>query len=176
MDGPNFDPVEGEEVRVEGYPGLFRIAQVHSPLRSFPGMAPSGLAGMVTLESVGFGATQQRRLDGIPWTSLRYTDESRPVRRAIEWLKTNPDGKKFPEYVVNYEVKVGDDHAGNPSIFVRFLVDPDYFYENGRPSQENIAALNKFTFEVQQFLLGLDLDRWIFVRSGEARRALDVAS
>jgi hypothetical protein len=56
------------------------------------------------------------------------------------------------------------------------LVDPDYFYENGRASQGKIVALNKFTYDVQQVLLGLELNRWTYVQTGEARRALDVAS
>jgi hypothetical protein len=115
-------------------------------------------------------------LPAIPWYRLNYVDETCAVRHAIEWLKTNPDGRKYPGYVIDYEVKAGNDHAGNPSIFVRFLVDPDYFYENGRASQEKIAALNEFTFGVQQVLSGLGLDSWTYVQTGEARRALDVAS
>jgi hypothetical protein len=116
------------------------------------------------------------RVRNVPWTWLEYVDETRPVRRAIEWLKTNPDNRPYPAYIVNYELEARNDHAGDPSIFVRFLVDSDYFYENGRASQERIAALNEFTYQVQQVLLGLDLDRSTYVQTGQARRALDVAS
>ncbi|MGA7339052.1 MAG: hypothetical protein WBX18_00550, partial [Terracidiphilus sp.] len=98
------------------------------------------------------------------------------VRRVIEWLKSNPLGKSYPKYVVGYEVKLGDDHADYPSIFVRFFVDPDYIYENGRPSEEKVAELNRFLEEVQRELLSLDLGRWTYVRAAEAPRALDVAS
>jgi hypothetical protein len=112
----------------------------------------------------------------VRWASLQYVDEAGQVRHAIEWLKTNPENRQFPDYIVDYEIETGSDHAGNPSIFVRFLVDPDYLYENGHASKEKIAALNEFVFEVQQILLGLGLDRWTYVRSAEAQRTLDVAS
>jgi hypothetical protein len=176
MDGPNFDPVEGEEVRIEGNPGVFRIAQVHSPAHSFPGFPPSGLDGMVTLEPIGISAIRQKRLDGISWTSLRYVDETRPVRRTIEWLKNSPDNRQYPGYIVDYEVKAGEDHVGRPSIFVRFFIDPDYLYVNGQASEEKVIALNEFLDGVRDELLNLELDRWISVRVGEERRTLDVAS
>jgi hypothetical protein len=115
-------------------------------------------------------------LPAVPWYRLRYVDDTGPVRHAVEWLKTNPDGRKYPDYIVDYEVETGTDHAGNPSIFVRFSVDPDYFYENGRASQEKIAKLNEFTYGFQQTLLSLGLSRWTYVRANEARRTLDVAS
>jgi len=175
MDGLNFDPYVGQQVRVLGRPGVFRIIHVYQPSEEHPnpGLRTSeGLLGTVDLkrEEDGFG------LPAIPWYRLNYIDDTDRVRHAIEWLKTNPGGRPYPGYVVDYEVETGNDHAGNPSIFVRFLVDPDYFYENGRPSQERIAALNEFTYQVQQTLLGLGLFRWTYVRAGEARRALDVAS
>jgi hypothetical protein len=175
MDGLNFDPYVGQEVRVLGRPGVFRILHVYRPGKEHPNpnlRTPEGLSGTVDLqrEKDGFA------LPGIPWYRLNYADETGPVHHAIEWLKTNPDGKKYPDYIVDYEVSTSDDHAGNPSIFVLFLVDPDYFYENGRASQGKIVALNKFTYDVQQVLLGLELNRWTYVQTGEARRALDVAS
>jgi hypothetical protein len=175
MDGLNFDPYVGQEVRVLGRPGVFRILHVYQPgeEHSNPNLrTPEGLSGTVDLkrEKDGFA------LPAIPWYRLNYADETGPVYQAIEWLKTNPDDKKYPDYIVDYEVEARNDQSGNPSIFVRFLVEPDYFYENGSPSQRNMAALSEFTFEVEQVLLGLDLDRWIYVQSGVARRVLDVAS
>jgi hypothetical protein len=178
MDGPNFNPRVGEEVRVDEYPGLFKIAHVNSPTGTSPGLlpVPPALPGSVNLESIGTGQMQQRQLVCIPWTSLRYVDEARVVRRVIEWLKTSPDGRKYPDYIVDYEVTAEDDHAGNPSIYVRFLVDSDYFFENGKASEEKVATLNAFLYDVRQTLLGLGLDRWTYVRAGQARKVLDVAS
>jgi hypothetical protein len=175
MDGLSFDPVVGQEVCVLGRPGAFRIVHVYQPGEEHPNpnlRTQEGRSGTVDLkrEEDGF------ELPAIPWYRLTYVDDTGRVLHAIEWLKTNPDGRKYPDYIVDYEVETGNDHAGNPSIFVRFLVDPDYFYENGRASQEKIAQLNEFTFEVQQTLLSLGLNRWTYVRAGEARRALDVAS
>jgi len=177
MDGPNFDPVMGEEVRVHNRPGLFKIIRV----QPFVWTARPELENL-SVREMGLDTVDLKQdgsnslLHGVPWFLLEF-DEVRSVRRAIEWLKTNPDGKKFPDYIVDYEVNARDDHAGNPSIFVRFLVNQDYLYgEDGHPSHENIAALNEFTFKVQQVLLGLELDRWTYVQTGEARRELDVAS
>jgi hypothetical protein len=177
----NFNPLVGEELRVLGRQGLYKVVRVHMkpPARIWrtegdlgPPL-PAGELMFVDLKSEESGEV----LTDFPVNSgnLKF-DETHPVRCAIEWLKTNPEGRKYPDYVVGCEVEPGNDHAGNPSIFVRFLVDPDYFYENGRASQERIAALNEFTYQVQQVLLGLDLDRWTYVQAGQARRALDVAS
>jgi hypothetical protein len=175
MDGLNFDPFVGQEVRVLGRPGVFRIVRIFQPGEEHPNpnlRTTEGRMGTVDLkrEEDGFG------LQAISWSRLNYVDETGAVRHAIEWLRTNPENRQFPNYIVSYELESGSDHAGNPSIFVRFLVDPDYFYENGRASQERIAALNEFVYEVQQVLLGLGLGRWTYVRSAEAQRALDVAS
>jgi hypothetical protein len=164
----NLDPQVGEEVSVQGHSGSFRITKVDHCIDNY---RTTRFYGSVDVEELVTGF----KLEHIPVAALIY-GEDRPVRRALEWLKTNRDKKQYPDYIVDYEVETGNDHAGNPSIFVRFLVDPDYFYENGRVSQEKIAALNEFTYEVQQTLLSLGLDRWTYVRAGEARRALDVAS
>jgi len=177
MDGPNFDPVIGEEVRVQGQSGLYKIIGVDRAVVRFamPGMPViTDGSNVVSLRREGRNTLDV--IGGVPWTSLVYVDETRAVRRVIEWLKTNPDDLHYPENIGGYEIEARNDHAGNPSIFVRFLADTDYFYENGRTSQERIATLNKFTFEVEQILLGLGLDRWIYVRFGEVRRALEVAS
>jgi hypothetical protein len=175
MDGLNFDPCIGQEVRVLGRPGVFKILRVYQPGEEHPNpnlRITEGLSGTVDLRQEKDGFT----LPAIPWYRLNYVDETGPVYHAIERLKTNPDGKKFPDYIVDYEVEAKNDQSGNPSIYVLFLVAEEYFYENDRPARERIAALSKFTFDVEQVLLGLDLDRWIYVGSGVARRALDVAS
>jgi hypothetical protein len=175
MEGPNFDPVEDEEVRVGFRPGIFKITKVRPPDEEHPNQnlhTPQNIFGTVDLQQRGNGFI----LPAIPWHLLNYVDETRFVRRTIDWLKTSPDGRKYPDYIVDYEVNDGEDHEGNPSIFVRFFVDPDYFYENGHASEEKVRALNEFLDSVRNELLSLELDRWISVRAGEARRALDVAS
>jgi hypothetical protein len=175
----NFDPIVGEEVRLLGRQGLYKVVRVYMkpPTRTWRTKGdvgpPSPALRLVFVDLKSEESDEV--LTDVPAERLKF-DETHPVRCAIEWLKTNPNGRKYPDFIIDYDVEARSDHAGNPSIFVRFLVDPDYFYENGRASQERIAALNEFTYQVQQVLLGLDLDRWIYVRSGEARRALDVAS
>jgi hypothetical protein len=175
MEGPNFDPVVGEEVRVRFRPGIFKIIQVRPPKEEHPNQnlhTPESIFGSVDLRQKGSGFA----LPAIPWHLLNYVDVTRFVCRTIDWLKTSPDGRKYPDYIVDYEVKDGQDHEGNPSIFVRFFVDPDYFYENGHVSEEKVAASNEFLDSVRNELLSLELDRWISVRAGDARRVLDVAS
>src|SRR5271167_5017577 len=181
MEGPNFEPVLGEEVRfkdtLQKRPGIFKIIGVHSANDKLAQSDPLSVYGRFGLATVDL-RPEGKGLDlpFMPLEFLEYVDETRNVRRTVEWLKTNPDSRKYPDYIVAYEVKAGDDHAGNPSIFVRFFVDPDYFYENGRASQEKIAALNEFLDDVRKELLCSDPDRWIYVRAGEAQRTLDVAS
>jgi len=180
-----FDPVVGLEVRLRGDRELFEIIAVH-PLNSTA--IPEGWQSFAQMGAEGGRTVDLKRLrsdspyfspiQGVPWSHLQYVDDSEiwPVRHAIEWLKTNPDGRQYPDYIVDCEIEARNDQSGNPSIFVRFLVEPDYFYENGSPSKRKMAALSEFSFEVEQVLLGLNLDRWTYVQSGVARRALDAAS
>ena len=175
MDGPNFDPRVGEEVRVGFRPGIFKITKVRPAGEEHPNQnlhTRESMFGTVDLRQEGSGF----ELPATSWHLLDYVDETRNVRRTIEWLATNPEGRKYPGYIVDYEVMAGDDHAGNPSVFVRFLVDQDYFYETGQASEEKVSALNEFLNDVRKELLYLDQDRWIYVRAGQARKVLDVAS
>jgi hypothetical protein len=175
MDTLNLAPVVGEEVRWADLPGVYKIVRVRAPGNDHPNpnlQTPLSGFGTVDLKQVGSNFTHE----AVPWAVLKYVDEATLVRRAIEWLKTKPDGRSFPDYVVDYEVTAGDDHAGNPAIFVRFFVDPDYFYRDAWPPNEKAAELNQFLDEVQTELLSLDLNRWIYVRASEAQRDLDVAS
>jgi hypothetical protein len=168
MEGPNFDPVVGEEVYAEN--GLFRITKVDPCIDNY---RTTRYYGSVDLEDPITGFKREH----IPVLALKYVDdEARKVRRTIEWLKTSPNGRKYPDYIEDYEVISEDDHAGNPSIYVRFLVNPDHFFKNGKASEEKVAELNAFLYDVRQTLLGLGLDRWTYVRAGQARKVLDVAS
>jgi hypothetical protein len=170
MDGPNFDPRVNDKVYFEN--GLFKITNVVPCIDNY---RTTGFYGWVDLEDpiTGF----KREHVPVALGSLKYVDdEVRTVRRVIEWLETSPNGRKYPDYIDDYEIETGNDHAGNPSIYVRFLVDPDYIFENGKASEEKVAALNAFLYDVRQTLLGLGLDRWTYVRAGQARKVLDVAS
>ena len=162
----DFDPVVGEEVRVLGRPGEFKIEKVYC--------VPDNQIGIGTVDLRN--EKENSLLRAVSWVMLEYPNwQTRRVRCLIEWLKKVPEHRMYPSYIVDYEVEARNDHAGNPSIFVRFLIDPDYFYENGRPSEEKIAALNAFAYEVKQRLLDLGLDRWTYVQTSEAQRVLDVA-
>jgi hypothetical protein len=100
---------------------------------------------------------------------LRF-DETRPIRRAIEWLRENPV-VPFPDYVLDYQVEARDDHQGNPAFYIRFIVEPD-----DQPSREKIRELNAFLDSVSTVLLSLSLDRWPYVQVSAKRSLLDVAS
>jgi hypothetical protein len=181
MEGPNFDPALGEKVRfkesLQKRPGIFTIVGVHGANDKLAQSDPLNVYGRFGMTTVDL-RPEGKGLDlaFMPLDSLQYVDETRDVRRTIEWLKTSPDNRKYPDYIVDYEVQASEDHEGRPSIFVRFFIDSDYFYENGRASKEKVVALNEFLDAVRDELISLDLDRWISVRVGEARRALDVAS
>jgi len=99
---------------------------------------------------------------------LRF-DETRPVRRAIDWLRENPV-VPFPGYVLDYKVEARDDHQGNPAFYVRFFVEPD-----DQPSPEKITEINRFLGSVQTMLLSLGLDRWPYVQVSEKRSLINVA-
>lgn len=172
----NLDPAVGEEVRWGNRPGVFKVVRVRQSGEGHPNpnlLTPLTGDGTVDLQREQGGLIHQ----GVPWAVLQYVDETRNVRRTIEWMKAQSQDLGFPDYIADYEVTTGDDHAGNPAIFVRFFVDPDYFHHGAwPPSEKKLTELNHFLDEVRTELLSLDPDRWIYVRTGEARRALDAAS
>jgi hypothetical protein len=175
MSDLNFDPIVGEEVRVLGRPGLYRVVRVYRkpPSRTWRtngdvGPSTSALEVLfVDLKS----EDSSEILKEIPAHSekLRF-DETHPIRSAIEWLKENPI-VPFPEYVLDYQVEAKDDHQGNPAFYVRFIAEPD-----DQPSPEKIRELNRFLDSVTNLLLSLSLDRWPYVQVSAKRSLLDVAS
>ena len=166
----NFDPVVDEEVGVRGQPGLFKIVDIHpfvwTPRPGLENIAVGGM-GLDTVDLRREGSNSLLR--GVSWAMLVF-DETRPVRRAIEWLKENPV-VPIPNYVLDYQVEARDDHQGNPAFYVRFFVEPD-----DQPSPEKIKELNRFLGSVQTMLLSLGLDRWPYVQVSEKRSLLNVAS
>ena len=169
MSDLNLDPIVGEEVRWEYRPGVYRVVRVRYPGDEHPNpniRTPFGGLGTVDLQQAGSGFIHE----GVPWAVLRYVDETRPVRRAVDWLRENPV-VPFPDYILDYQVEARDDHQGNPAFYVRFFVEPD-----DQPSPEKIKGLNRFLASVTTMLLSLGLDRWPYVQVSEKRSLLDVAS
>ncbi len=170
----NFDPIVGEEVRVLGRPGLYKVVRVYVKSSTVwltngdVGPPSSALESMfVDLKSEESGKV----LTDVPAYSERLKfDETRQVRRAIEWLKENPV-VPFPDYVLDYTVEAKDDHQGSPAFYIRFFVEPD-----DQPSPEKIKELNRFLGSVSTMLLSLGLDRWPYVQVSEKRSLIDVAS
>jgi len=167
MVGINLDPQVGAVVYVQGHSGRFRITRVDACTDN-PRL--TRFYGCIDVEELRTGF----KLVRIPVGALIY-DEDRPVHRAIEWLKTNPE-RPYPGYVDGYEVEAGEDHEGNPAFFIRFFVDPENIYQDGQPSEGRIEELNQFLGVVQTTLRGLSLDPWPYVRVSEKWRLLDVAS
>jgi hypothetical protein len=174
MSDLNFDPIVGEEARLLGRPGLYKVARVYMKssriwrTKDGNGTPSSPLELMfVDLKSEESGEV----LTDVPAYSERLKfDEARTVRRAIEWLRANPV-VPFPDYLLDYQVEAKDDHQGNPAFYVRFFVEPD-----DQPSPEKIKGLNRFLDSVSTLLLSLGLDRWPYVQVSEKRSLLDVAS
>ncbi len=174
----NFDPVIGEEVSVLGRMEFFRIVSVQPSGRIAPPNLQNIAAGALGLGTVDLQVVgSDSILRGVPWAWLQFDDETRPVRRVIDWLKTNPDpSHPYPDYVVGYEVETGEDHEGDPAYFIRFIVDPDYFEGDGKDSDARIGDLSQFLQRVRTELLEVYPDRRPYVRVLEQRRLLDVAS
>jgi hypothetical protein len=169
MDNVNLDPAVGEEVRWGYQPGVFRVVRVRLPGDEHPNpnlRTPLSGLGTVDLQREGSHFIHE----SVPWGVLQYVDETRPIRRAIEWLRENPV-VPFPDYFLDYQVEAKNDHQGNPAFYVRFFVEPD-----DQPSPEKIDEINRFLGSVQTMLLSLGLDRWPYVQVSEKRSLLDVAS
>jgi hypothetical protein len=172
MHGLNFDPFVGQQVLARGYRGVYKIVSVRSPnLTAVPeGWKPNdmGAEGGRTVDLRGVASDSF--VQSVPWAWLDYVDETGPVWHAIEWLKENPV-VPFPDCVLDYQVEARDDHQGNPSLYVRFFVEPD-----DQPSAEKIKELNRFLDSVSTLLLSLGLDRWPYVQVSEKQSLLNVAS
>ena len=75
---------------------------------------------------------------------------ARFVRRTIDWLKEPvPMEESTPTTSRTMRWREGKTIEGNPSIFVRFFVAPDYFYDDQHASKEKVAALNEFLDSVR---------------------------
>lgn len=72
---------------------------------------------------------------------------------------------KLPAFVKGYEVEIGDDSTGDPSLYVTILVPPEKQY-----SPETVSRWNSFSNLLLDRLTGLRLRRYPYVQIGEKRR------
>jgi hypothetical protein len=59
----------------------------------------------------------------------------------------------------NFTVRVGEDSAGDPAVWIEFLVDNDL-----SPSKAKLGELTKLVDSVSQELISKDPQRWPYVR------------
>ena len=170
MSNLNFDPVVGEEVRIHGRPGLFKVVEVHP----FVWIAPTGMEhlpvnkmGLDTVDLQGEGGNSS--LQGVPWVLLEYIDETRPVRRFLEWLKQD-DSFRYPQGITGFRVDSEERYDGEPQFVVRFLVDGA-----ASPTREIVREWNDFTSRVREQILTLNLDRWVQVMVQKEQETMHAA-
>jgi hypothetical protein len=158
----NFDPVVGEEVRVVGRPGMYKVARVYAlpptgTWRTEGDLGPpsSDLELMfVDLKSEESGKVLAR----VPAYSERLKfDETRPIRRFLEWLKQD-ESFRYPQGITGFRVDSEERYDGEPQFVVRFLVDGA-----APPTREIVREWNDFTSRVREQILTLSLDRWVQV-------------
>jgi hypothetical protein len=166
----NFDPIVGEEVRVLGRPGLYKVVRVYIKSSKIwrtkgdvgPPSPPLRLV-FVDLKSEESGAV----LLGVPSISenLRF-DETHRVRCVLEWLKQD-ESFRYPTGIVDFHVDSEERFDGEPQFVVRFLVDPAV-----QPTRERVWEWNEFTSRVRERILSsLDLDRWVQVMLQQEQEA-----
>lgn len=69
-----------------------------------------------------------------------------------------------PPYVKGFDLEIGEDHTGDPAIWIYLKVTKD-----NNPSRQKVVALRKFADEVEQKVLDRRLHRWPYVRIAEVR-------
>jgi hypothetical protein len=72
----------------------------------------------------------------------------------------------FPEFVKGYEVTTGEDSTGDPSLYVKVLVEPS----RSPVRDATVSRWNAFANLVQENLIQLRLQRSPYVQLGEWRR------
>lgn len=86
-----------------------------------------------------------------------------PEERAVADVLDNLWGKR-PSYVKKYQLEFGEDHAGDPAIWIRLKVTKD-----NDPSPQKVTELRKFADDLQDRILALRLRRWPYVHIAEVR-------
>ncbi len=69
-----------------------------------------------------------------------------------------------PPHVKKYRVEIGEDHTGDPALWIYLGVTKD-----NSPSRQKVVALRKFADEVERQVLAKKLSRWPYVRIEEVR-------
>ena len=164
----NLNPENGDEVRVLGRPGVFRVFKVYQPgeEHSNPNLRTSeGLLGTVDLKQEEDGFI----LPAIPWYRLRYVDkEIRIIRRLLESLKQD-ESFRYPFGITDFRVDSEERYDGEPQFVVRFIVDSAV-----KPTREKVWEWNEFTSRVRERILAsLDLDRWVQVMLQQEQEAVN---
>jgi hypothetical protein len=72
--------------------------------------------------------------------------------------------KERPSYVKKYQLEVGEDHTGDPAIWIHLKVTKD-----NNPSPQKVTELRKFADDLQNRILALRLRRWPYVHIAEVR-------
>lgn len=156
MDNVNLDPVVGEEVRWGYQPGVFRIVRVRYPGDEHPNPnLRTPLTGFCTADLQRAGNNFIH--EGVPWGVLQYIDETRPIRRFLEWLKQD-ESFRYPQGITGFRVDSEERFDGEPQFVVRFLVE-----STAQPTRETVREWNDFTSWVREQILTLILDRWVQV-------------
>ena len=160
----NYEPQVGDTVSVQGHHGIFEVVQVH-PCTDNGRLQPNWKFpqghGWADLEEV----KTKFRLENIPWTAL-YMEEIF-AKRILEKLRAEG---RFPESVLDFQVKSGADHEENPALYVTFAVKPD----ESRPA---IQELSRFRQVVDASLRQEHLLQWWpYINFSGARSSMDAAS
>jgi len=155
MEELNFDPAEGEEVRVKGRSGVFTIEKVLHDPPARPLNPHKVKYGWPTVNLVR--KTDSFPLPEIRWDLLEFVDETRPIRRFLEWLKQD-ESFRYPQGITGFRVDSEERFDGEPQFVVRFLVDGA-----AQPTREIVREWNNFTSRVREQILTLNLDRWVQV-------------
>jgi hypothetical protein len=69
-----------------------------------------------------------------------------------------------PPYVKKYQLEIGEDHTGDPAIWIHLKVAKD-----NKPSPQKVTELRKFADDLQHRILALRLRRWPYVHIAEVR-------
>jgi hypothetical protein len=171
MSDLNFDPIVGEEVRVLGRPGLYKVVRVY--MKSSRVWRTKGDVGppspplkliFVDLKSEESGEV----LTDVPSNSEKLEfDETHPVRCVLEWLKQD-ESFRYPSGITGFRVDSEERFDGEPQFVVRFLVD-----SAAQPTRERVQEWNEFTSRIRERILtSLNLDRWVQVMLQQEQEAV----
>jgi hypothetical protein len=65
----------------------------------------------------------------------------------------------LPDGVTSVGLRFGDDHMGEPALWIVLKA-----YDDLNPSREKISSINRFTDKIREEMFALGYDRWPFIR------------